>query len=319
MRVCFGGQVNAAPSSGNFGVDPEVGTATVDSFALIMTDWVDDAEDLPFTYEFRYALPSGDNPTEEVPLGAVDINWIQAHLPPPPDPAAPNHNVTLVGYVIDLRAGRTRSELSVRVLRPPAVNATGSQGAARRVGGAPVSASLAQLDAFVATGNAEGIVQLVTALAQDDSLGCADREAMVATLSDAAAKMVMSAAQVAGFAASVRAVTLKPCAGGRRLMSDDATSRTLRLTSSLVSSSQAAGLDPTAESGLGNTLSNALGSIATKNAARRRLRALLGAGASPAVAGFARGRRAGTQNQQVRGHSFTHTCGSSLSLSLSLS
>ena len=51
-------KVNSAPTSGLLRVEPESGYTLQTGFALSALNWVDDAEDLPFTYSF-YSSPDG--------------------------------------------------------------------------------------------------------------------------------------------------------------------------------------------------------------------------------------------------------------------
>lgn len=281
--------VNTAPSSGQFLVQPTRGYAAVDSFSLVLRNWVDDAEDLPFTYEFRYATPAA--PTELIPLGTVDANFLDVHLPAPASSYGDAHNLTLVASVIDSLHGKATTKVIVEVIRLPSSNGT-FVGGGRRL----QEFSTSMLDKFVATGNVEGIIQLTISLASQEELECQTRELMITDLGDAAAKVVMNPAEVAGFAAALRSAMAGECivnttVGARRLMSMSATTNALGVTNLLVSNSVSAGdLDPTAEQGMGDTLSSSLGNIATKNSARRSLHRLLGHADNRE---FFRGRRRG--------------------------
>jgi hypothetical protein len=256
-------KVNVAPSSGQFKVTPSVGRGTEDKFKLTMLNWVDDPEDLPFKYEFRYAT---ENSTDQVPLGTVDRNYIEARLPGPgkqpgKSPAA-SHKIVLFAFVVDQYAASSMSEFTVMVTRS---NSTGSA----------FSGSL--LDEHVATGNVEGIIEMTISLSSQEGLTCDAKQGMIAKLKAAAAKVVMNKAEVAGFAYAVKLAVAGDCVSpsGRRLLADTATNDALELTGSLVGNSMGAGLDPTAERGMADTLSSSLGSISSKNRARRSLRRLL--------------------------------------------
>jgi len=138
------------------------------------------------------------------------------------------------------------------------------------------SASL--LDQHVATGNVEGIIQMTISLSNEEGMTCSAKESMIDKLKTAAGKVVMNKAEVAGFSYAVKSAMGGDCvagSGSRRLLSDSATENALELTGSLVGNSMSAGLDPTAERGMADTLSSSLGSISTKNTARRSLRRLL--------------------------------------------
>lgn len=258
-------KINVAPSSGQMMVTPIVGRGTEDSFTMKMVNWVDDPEDLPFKYEFRYTTEK--SPTDQIPLGSVDVNYIEARLPGPAKDPAPSHKIVLYAFVVDQYAASTKSEFTVTVLR------TNSTGSSRRL--LEFSASL--LDQHVATGNVEGIIQMTISLSNEEGMSCSAEESMIGKLKDAASKVVMNKAEVAGFAYAVKSAMGGDCVagGGRRLLSDSATENALELTGSLVGNSMSAGLDPTAERGMGDTLSSSLGSISTKNTARRSLRRLL--------------------------------------------
>ena len=259
-------KVNVAPSSGQFQVTPMVGRGTEDAFTLKLVNWVDDSEDLPFKYEFRYATEN--SPADQVPLGTVDINSIVARLPGPTKDPVPSHKIVLLAFVVDQYSASTKSEITVTVLR------TNSTGGSRRL--LAFSASL--LDQHVATGNVEGMIQMTISLSNEEALKCIDKESMIGKLKTAAGKVVMNKAEVAGFSYAVKSAMGGDCvagSGSRRLLSDSATENALELTGSLVGNSMSAGLDPTAERGMADTLSSSLGSISTKNTARRSLRRLL--------------------------------------------
>ena len=253
-------KVNVAPSSGQFQVTPTVGKGTEDKFTLTMLNWVDDPEDLPFKYEFRYATQA--SPTDQVPLGTVDTNYIEASLPGPGKNPAASHKVTLIAFVVDQYAASTKSEFIVTVTR---ANSTGS------------ALDMSALDQHVATGNVEGIIQLAISLSNEEGLTCSAKEGMISKLKSAAAKVEMNKAEVAGFSYAVKSAMAGDCvsSSGRRLLADAATDDALELTGSLVGNSMGAGLDPTAERGMADTLSSSLGSISSKNKARRSLRRLL--------------------------------------------
>jgi len=221
---------------------------------------------LPFKYEFRYATEKF--PTDQVPLGTVDINSIEARLPGPTKDPVPSHKIILMAFVVDQYSASTRSEVTVTVTR------TNSTGGSRRL--LAFSASL--LDQHVATGNVEGIIQMTISLSNEEGMTCSAKESMIDKLKTAAGKVVMNKAEVAGFSYAVKSAMGGDCvagSGSRRLLSDSATENALELTGSLVGNSMSAGLDPTAERGMADTLSSSLGSISTKNTARRSLRRLL--------------------------------------------
>jgi hypothetical protein len=259
-------KMNVAPSSGQLMVTPTIGTAK-DTFTLKMVNWVDDPEDLPFKYEFRYATQR--SPNDQIPLGSVDVNVIQAKLPgPSPKDSRENpefsHKIVVLAFVVDQYAASTKAEFVVTVKRT------------RTAGPSEFSGAL--LDQHVSTGNVEGIIQMTISLSNEDGMPCSAKESMVSKLKDAASKVVMNKAEVAGFAYAVKCAMDGDCvagSGGRRLLSDSATSNALELTGSLVSNSMKAGLDSTAERGMADTLSKSLGGISAKNTARRSLRRLL--------------------------------------------
>lgn len=259
--------VNTAPSSGQFQVGPMAGTASSTPFTLEMLNWVDDKDDMPFRYEFRYATTSA--PEKEIPLGSVDSNWIDTVLPGPSAGTA-QHNLTLVGYVLDIYEGSARATVAVEV-----VSMSNSTPAARR---AMQDAGGALLNTYVATGNVEGIIAMTISLATEDGLACARRDTMIVSLQAAADKLVMKAAEVTGFASAVKAAQAAVCTGpgGRREhQSDHVTDGTLSLVAKLTKTSGDAGLESTANQELGGSLSDSLKIMAVKNGGRRALRRLL--------------------------------------------
>ena len=269
--------VNLPPSSGLCGVTPQEGYSNTD-FEMLCKHWVDDVDDLPLTYEYRYMLPRSTTPSDEIPIGTLDKNVLITGLPAPPE-AMQRHDVNAVFYVIDQSGGKARSHTSVQVLQGTA----GAQGGAgRRL---LQEQGLAKMDLCVATGNVECIIQMTIAVAETGSSGklkCTDKSAMISRLRQAAGKLRMNKVEVAGFSTAIKEASGANCtsasAGGgstRRTMGSSEVSGSLDLVSSLVSTSKDVGLEGLAAKGMGDSLSSALGSISTINVARRSVRRAL--------------------------------------------
>jgi hypothetical protein len=268
--------VNSAPTSGIFTVSPTAGTGIIDVFTLQCLGWVDNAEDLPITYEFRY-IENLTLPSDEIPLGSPDANVYQVTLPAPPG-ASPSNNLMVVAYITDTWGGQQRSTQLVRVFSPV-------QDAARRLlPSAAVDRGFAGLGVCEATGDFDCVVRLTVQLARAlaDSLTCEDKGVMIATLKRTADQCHMNKAEIAAFAEAMKSLSALGCVdvaavGGRRLISSGDISTSLDLIGTLTSGSKDAGLDPVASKGIGGSLSAALSGIAQKNDARRALRSLLAA------------------------------------------
>jgi len=269
--------VNLPPSSGLCGVTPQEGYSTTD-FEFLCKHWVDDVDDLPLTYEYRYTLPGSASPTDEIPIGTLDKNILITGLPAPPGTSL-RHDVGVVIYVLDQSGGKARSNTSVLVL----------QGTAGKPGGAGrkllQEQGLAKMDLCVATGNVECLIQMTIAVAETGSSGtlrCADKAAMIIRLRQAAGKLRMNKVEVAGFSTAISEASGANCTstgpGGhstRRAMGSAEVSGSLDLVSSLVSTSQDVGLEGLAAKGMGDSLSSALSSISAINNARRSVRRAL--------------------------------------------
>jgi hypothetical protein len=269
--------VNLPPSSGLCGVTPQEGYSTTD-FELQCKHWVDDVDDMPLTYEYRYTLPGSASPTDEIPIGTLDKNVLITGLPAPPGTSL-RHDVGVVIYVLDQSGGKARSNTSVLVL----------QGTAGKPGGAGrrllQEQRLAKMDLCVATGNVECLIQMTIAVAETGSSGtlkCADKAAMILRLRQAAGKLRMNKVEVAGFSTAISEASGANCTstgpGGhstRRAMGSAEVSGSLDLVSSLVSTSRTVGLEGLAAKGMGDSLSAALGSISAINNARRSVRRAL--------------------------------------------
>ena len=106
-------RVNTPPSSGQCSVSPKIGHGDT-NFEMLCKNWVDEADDLPFNFEYRYTLPASSTPLDEIPLGTLDKNVFVTGLPAPPDVEA-RHDVGIVIYVIDQSGGKARAESSVEV------------------------------------------------------------------------------------------------------------------------------------------------------------------------------------------------------------
>jgi hypothetical protein len=147
-------RVNTPPSSGQCWVSPQSGYSDT-NFELTCKDWVDDADDLPLNYEFRYMLPASKEPDDEIPLGTLDKNLFTTGLPAPPAGES-RHDVKVVVYVTDQSGGGARTTTEAEVLQ-------GLQGASGGGGRRLLQEhGLAKLDDCVATGNVECIIQVCT-------------------------------------------------------------------------------------------------------------------------------------------------------------
>ena len=260
-------RINTPPSSGQCSAAPLRGNTDTE-FVLECKDWVDEADDLPLTYEFRYVLPASANPTDEIPLGTLDKNLFTTGLPAPPADTE-QHRVEVVTYIVDQAGGRARSASGVTVQQGSARGASGA--AARRL---LQMQGLAKLDRCVGTQNVECIIQLTIAVAESGGAGglsCTDKSAMITHLRGAAAKMRMNKVQVAGFSKAIQEASAATCSG-RRTMASGELSGSLDLVSGLVDTSKSVGLEGLAAKGMGHSLSTALGSISAINGARRSIR-----------------------------------------------
>jgi hypothetical protein len=263
-------RVNTPPSSGRCSVAPSSGYSDT-VFELQCKDWVDEADDLPLNYEFRYMLPSSPDPTDEVPLGTLDKNVFSTGLPAPPTSQS-RHPVVVVTYIIDQSGGGVRAASNAEVLEGSESRAAGAAG--RRM---LQALGLAKLDGCVATGNVECIIQLTISVAESGASGglqCSDKTAMIERLRSTAAKMRMNKVEVAGFSTAVRKASDAAC-NGRRSMASSQVTGSLDLVSSLVDTSKSVGLEGLAAKGIGHSLSSALGGISTINTARRRVRSVV--------------------------------------------
>uniref|UniRef100_A0A7S0R012 GPS domain-containing protein n=1 Tax=Cryptomonas curvata TaxID=233186 RepID=A0A7S0R012_9CRYP len=132
----------------------------------------------------------------------------------------------------------------------------------------------ARLKRFIATENVEGIIQMVMSLSNYQNLTCETRDSLVVIIQQTASKVAMKATDVAGFASSLRALLKSDCLhlSEHRILSDDNILNALNLTNDLILNSQVAGLDPTAQYGFSESLSQALDLISNKNFIRRRLK-----------------------------------------------
>jgi hypothetical protein len=269
-------RVNTAPTSGIFIVSPTAGMGIIDIFTLQCLGWVDDAEDLPITYEFRY-IENFTLSADEIPLGSPDANIYQVTLPAPPG-ASLSNTITVIAYITDTWGGQQRSTQVVHVFAPP-------QDSARRLlSSTSVERGIAGLGTCEATGDLDCVVRLTVQLARAlaDSLTCEDKGSMIATLKRTADQCHMNRAEIAAFAEAIKSLSALGCVdsaavGGRRMISSGDISTSLDLVGTLTSGSKGAGLDPVASKGIGGSLSAALSGIAQKNDARRVLRNLLAA------------------------------------------
>jgi len=267
-------RVNTPPSSGQCMVSPLSGGYSNTIFSMLCKDWVDEVDDLPLNYEFRYMLPASVDPLDEIPLGTLDKNLFTTGLPAPPA-GEPRHDVVVLIYVIDQSGGKSRTSSNTEVLE----GSTGSSGGAGRrllqVQG------LARLDECVDTGNVECIIQLTIAVAESGGSGtlkCEDKKGMIDRLRSAAGKLRMNKVEVAGFATAIRQASVVACVsltGSRRTMASSEMSTSLDLISMLVGTSQQVGLEDVAAKGMGHSLSTTLGSLEAINVARRSVRHVL--------------------------------------------
>ena len=108
--------VNTAPTSGVFTVSPTAGMGIIDIFTLQCLGWVDDAEDLPITYEFRY-IENFTLSADEIPLGSPEANIYHVTLPAPPG-AILSNTITVIAYITDTWGGQQRSTQLVHVFAP---------------------------------------------------------------------------------------------------------------------------------------------------------------------------------------------------------
>jgi len=258
-------QMNAAPSSGLFEVAPRSGPASSMYFKLSLINWVDDLEDLPFRYEFRYATQQA--PADLIPLGEVDVNFLHTTLVGPTATAQTSHTVTLYAHVIDQFYGMSKSTLDVTVTKPT--------GARRQ---ATVAEAKAALDRAILEQNAEAIISTTIGIAAMADMSCADQQSFILTLQTVSGNIVMTASEIAGFQSALASVVEGTCVadGSRRLLADSTVCNALGMTSGLLTGTMSAGLDPTAEKSTGSTLSSTLDTISAKNSQRRRVRELLG-------------------------------------------
>ena len=250
---------NTPPSSGTFLVSPTFGRSSIDLFSLSMSGWVDEAEDLPFKYEFRYYFE--ESPAEQIPLGLIDLNWIEVIFPSLENSTKASHNLTVIGLVIDVFDGQAQVDLMVQIYNTQQA----SEGTFTQM-------MMSRLNAFVACGNTEGIIQTVNSLSAHQNLTCTARETMVVVVQEAAAKVYMRSVDIAGFASALKALFICKCVGSElRFFSDQSVVTALQLTNDLVLNSQEVGLEPTAEICLIEYLSGSLDIISSKNSARRLL------------------------------------------------
>ena len=254
-------RINSPPGSGQLHVSPLQGVAGSTVFSLSLVNWVDDLEDLPFRYEFRYETEGA--PGDLIPLAELDVNYFSSVLTGPTIKGQLSHKVTLQAHVIDQFAGKATVRQNVTVAS-----------SVRR----DAAAAMKAMDKAISEANAEAIIAIMISLAQDASLKCSEQASFITILQSVGAKIVMSATEIAGFQSALSSVLGAPCVtdGSRRLLGDTAVCGALGMTQGLLGSTMSQGLDPTAEKSSGSTLSSALDTISSKNKQRRKLRSLLG-------------------------------------------
>merc|ERR1711871_877139 len=228
--------VNSAPTSGTFSVAPLEGDSLATLFTLRALNWVDDADDLPLSFQFRYSLSS--TPAEEVPISSGGRNIVDTPL------AAEGGVltvVTVIAYIRDSLLASARSNVSVTV-RP--INAS-DPAVAMRMCVVAKSDAMRKLQDAEGAGDANQMLAIANSLPGLELCITSDeKEDILQRLKRVADNTVFEASDISGFAS----------AASRTLSGNSS-----NMSGSLVSASSAMGaVEDTASQKLGDSLSSLL-------------------------------------------------------------